>query len=167
MNPLGDFRGQIQALYLQTGKNDARLPFFRRSKDDQFLLVTDAPRQADTWPAFYQALQDAGYPLGVKNRLAYIDALPGFYNVTPVPLPPCPNESLAPAWWLCRIAAGTSPSLDITPVRKLLKAMEEGEQQVLMFCQAYPAALALALRIGQATPRALTGFLSSWCASQF
>ena len=170
--PLERLRREAHVLFQEAGC-PARPPFLRRSQDSRSLLCSDAPRRLHDPGGAARLFSAAGIPFFQEGGLWFLDAPLAWYrevSLSPPPsYPPPQEEGLMAIASLCRLllahpcAIGVQP---LGPVREVLKAMEAGEDQVLLLAKTLPPCIAALLRKKEPLPALAGDLLARWLAGR-
>lgn len=169
MIPLMDaLRREANVLFDASGFPHGK-PFLRRTPEDAYLFVSDAPQRLSDSEQIKARLVEAGLFAAGTDKLWHLDApfswYAQLYSMLP-PTPPQPKKDVhLPVWHVCSTLYKHPAPIETQPldiVRRTLKAMEAGERAVLDLAQSLPPTLAVLMRQKMPLPVLAGGLLALW-----
>ena len=169
INLMLKMRREINGLFEKTGFQTSP-PFLRRAKGNDYLLCSDAPRRLPQPAYTAELIHMAGFSFTEKDGLWYLDARPddynGLYASLPADMPDRPtDETYIHVWALCRMLSEHICDAACQPlwaVRRTLKAIEAGEEQVLSLSSSLPPQMSVMLRKKEPLPSLAGKLLAQW-----
>lgn len=166
---LANIRLELQAIF-EKGGATGRPPFLKRAPEEDFLLVSDAPRRLPEKEAARALLEQNGFAVFEKGGLWLIDAPLLWYErlalALPAAVPERPREEgLLDVWALAWELMRHPSEISAQPLglsRQVLKAIETGPMAVTELARALPPAIAVLLRKKAPLPALAGGILAEW-----